>query len=422
MHGPRLSGGRRTRRKTVTFDERCDVVEFEPEEHSDEELESFVEDDPDDGSNENDPFFQDPLNPQEGGTDITPDANDEFYEGIGLSDETSHAAPAPELDEESSLTGLVDEIFEANNARTSTPPRSTDLPTDLETLDGVPFGRSHHAERLLQHHQSSRDSSPRQPSERPPNYPFHFNLPTRASPQGPPATPPRRSPGATYSTPPLGRSTHSERVKAAHEEEYIDVAMLPVSPSPHKKPGAPLVMDDLTDNLIPKLDIPASAEPLSSGPDPFASQLTETQPDETQDPGGESDSMDPANLSIGHSEVSLSGLDDIEDNEQDVSYYAFICTSLTDEHACRILVLFLIKVRQNPPLGRIYHIPTLKSYHKGTAATLHHPPSPRRHTLQPRQLSRPPAMRYPGLRQGPRLLGGHHHHSSQSSTRALDQE
>ncbi|KAF8222647.1 hypothetical protein L208DRAFT_1321394, partial [Tricholoma matsutake] len=38
MHGPRLSGGggKRGRRKTVTFDERCDVVEFDREE-SDEE-------------------------------------------------------------------------------------------------------------------------------------------------------------------------------------------------------------------------------------------------------------------------------------------------------------------------------------------------------------------------------------------------
>ncbi|KAJ7039101.1 hypothetical protein C8F04DRAFT_950547, partial [Mycena alexandri] len=32
MHGPRLSNGRRERRKTVTFDERCDVVEFDRDE------------------------------------------------------------------------------------------------------------------------------------------------------------------------------------------------------------------------------------------------------------------------------------------------------------------------------------------------------------------------------------------------------
>ncbi|KIY50297.1 hypothetical protein FISHEDRAFT_24446, partial [Fistulina hepatica ATCC 64428] len=34
LHGPRLSGGRRERRKTVTFDERCNVVEFDREEDS----------------------------------------------------------------------------------------------------------------------------------------------------------------------------------------------------------------------------------------------------------------------------------------------------------------------------------------------------------------------------------------------------
>jgi hypothetical protein len=53
LHGPRPSGGgRRERRKTVGFDERCDVVEFDCEEEA---LEMNEDDDADD------PFFQVPV-------------------------------------------------------------------------------------------------------------------------------------------------------------------------------------------------------------------------------------------------------------------------------------------------------------------------------------------------------------------------
>jgi hypothetical protein len=51
LHGPHLSGGgKRERRKTVGFDERCDVVEFDREEEEASEMNE------DDGAD--DPFFQ----------------------------------------------------------------------------------------------------------------------------------------------------------------------------------------------------------------------------------------------------------------------------------------------------------------------------------------------------------------------------
>jgi len=87
--------------------------------------------------------------------------------------------------------------------------------------------------------------SPRRPlspqrNHTPGSYPFNFNLPTHASPQGPPATPPRRSPSVLRSTPPSGRLTHLERIKQAQEEEKKeddDVTLLPLSPSPMKRPN-----------------------------------------------------------------------------------------------------------------------------------------------------------------------------------------
>ncbi|KAJ7646642.1 hypothetical protein FB45DRAFT_998093 [Roridomyces roridus] len=72
MHGPRLSG-RRERRKTVMFDERCDVVEFDGDE---EDGTLSGEEDED----EDDPFFAAPQSPPQ----------DSSYESIEFED----AAPA----------------------------------------------------------------------------------------------------------------------------------------------------------------------------------------------------------------------------------------------------------------------------------------------------------------------------------------
>ena len=361
MHGPRLSGGgKRERRKTVTFDERCDVVEFDREEETDEEaLEMNEDDNAEDDAD--DPFFQATGHSEDHAHEEVMDQN-ESYESIQLSD-TGSPSVTPSLmalDPDTSITGLVEEIFFSPNARNflpdssfasnaSTPPRYSDIPTDLDTEDGVPFGRSHHVERFIQHHQQqqpqtqqppgfSPHDSPRHPlslqrNHAPGSYPFSFNLPTHASPLGPPATPPRRSPGM-QSTPPLGRSTHLERIKQAREEEKEedadDITQLPLSPSPMKRPSRDIVHDE---GLIPRFSVsngmyiafdsytvslyyPAEVQAESSyksttdgGADPFQhSSLQEESPPEIHVSPRCDDSVGSANVSIGNSEVSFVSL------------------------------------------------------------------------------------------------------------------
>ena len=375
LHGPRLSGGpRRQRRKTVTFHERCDVLEFDREEEIDEEdvFQNFSED-------EDDEFYQsmhEEDDPSQGSSHSDHDhdevmLDDTSYESIQLSDQgVNPSVPSLLSDPDASITGIVDEMFFSSNAANlasdtsllsniSTPPRHFDTPTDLETEDGVPFGRSHHVERFLQHHENGppqqsphilqphfsphasplHHNSPHRLS--PSNYPFNFNLPTSASPHGPPATPPRRSPGMRFSTPPLGRSTHLERMKKAREEEReveveddVDIDKLPASPSPMKKTSGAINLHD--EALIPKFDLNTGENAnlanlrvlnmrISAGShceandsanftiDPFAPRLQ----DESNVPydlshsvsSAHDESTDAPNLSVGVSEGDLSRLE-----------------------------------------------------------------------------------------------------------------
>lgn len=335
--GPRLSGsGRRERRKTVSFDERCDVLEFAPDEDEDEEVFESADDEMDgDGSDEQDedgPFFQSRPMPADGVTD-----DDDSFEGIRLPDiETEGASPSLlHLDPDVSITGLVDEMFASNAAaeehlvstRYSTPPRTVAKRPDLETENGIPLGHSHHADRNLQHHHESPQPVPphfsptespnpsafRQPpsaSDSPSDFPFSINVSPRASPLVQPSTPPRISP-TSIATPPLGRSTHAERVKQAREEKTGqstvdgDVEKLSVSPSPMKSLAHHLPGD--IDIPVPHFDISQgdcmNEDPISlspSGPGFFAREGDVSMHEEYKD--------DSLNLSIGNSEISLTGL------------------------------------------------------------------------------------------------------------------
>ncbi|KAF8635247.1 hypothetical protein AX17_004020 [Amanita inopinata Kibby_2008] len=357
LHGPRLSGsGRRERRKTVTFDERCDVVEFDRDEDEDEE--EVFESESEDGiygepeprlGEDDDPFFQGEI--LQSRPSHPPDIPDEdgSYDSIHLSDiEVEPNNPSLlRLDPDASITGLVDEMFASNSAlsdatipKFNTPPLNTDIHPDLETENSVPIGRTHHSERILQHHQQQYESphitsphfSPKQSSGplqsknpspalvSPSAYPFNLGLPTHASPLGPPATPPRRPPITATNTPPLGRSTHVERVRKAREEETVgestvddDLRSLPVSPSPMKKPITGTLSE--IDELLPRFDVMNGLripeDSSSSGPDPFAHSRPNVSPrypydvDEFSNTTGKDDSL---NLSIGNSEINLSGL------------------------------------------------------------------------------------------------------------------
>ncbi|KAF8160762.1 hypothetical protein B0H34DRAFT_697981 [Crassisporium funariophilum] len=364
LHGPRLSGGsRRERRKTVTFYERCDVLEFDRDEESDEAVfESAGEEDPNDSIQVEDDLFQDASQSSIEQDECMED--DASYESVQLDDiNMNPSAPSLLADPDASITGIVEEMFFSSNAAnllpdasfmtntstTSTPPRYMDIPTDLETEDGVPFGRSHHVERFLQHHEHQQQSphlnppphfsphaspvqhsSPHQQGS--PSYPFKFNLPTEASPHGPPATPPRRSPALRHSTPPLGRSTHLERVRKLREEEredekeVEDVERLPPSPSPMKPLRRGVMPDD--EGLIPRFDLLTEHQvhgteldvSTTSSVDPFAS--------EQQDESFVSDisshnassardaSADPADLSVLNSEANSSGVESESDRDE----------------------------------------------------------------------------------------------------------
>ena len=289
LHGPRLSGpGRRERRKTVTFDERCDVVEFAPDEDEEEAFASADDEMYGDGSDQQDDdddafFYGIPSHPSQP-ADV-PDEGASF-DSIHLSDaEAESNLSLLHLDPDASITDLADEMFASNSAtgetsipsRYSTPPRVTDIPPDLEMENGVPLGRSHHVERSLQHHQQQYQSphpappvfspnlSPEQSHRRSPSvpdspsgYPFNIGISPRASPLNQTNTPSRPSPLATTSTPP---PAHVERVRKAREEE-IDIGMdndlgkLPVSPSPIKKTMTLGVRDASdVDIFLPPFDI-----------------------------------------------------------------------------------------------------------------------------------------------------------------------
>ncbi|KAJ7502909.1 hypothetical protein B0H11DRAFT_1986905 [Mycena galericulata] len=237
MHGPRLSG-RRERRKTVTFDERCDVVEFDRDE---EDGPLSASDDDDEEEHDDDLFFAPPQQHPE----------DSSYESIELSDTDPNASLLPDtpmplgldLDPDASITGLVDAMF-APAAGTSTPPLGSahtrnftpelDRATDLDTEDGVPFGRSHHSTRAAAFHAQPHAHPPPVPAPnlggvggRPLPRPDNANVRDLA-------TPPRGGTPNPHS-PPLGRTTHLERRRAAADEdagEEEDLARLPGSPSP----------------------------------------------------------------------------------------------------------------------------------------------------------------------------------------------
>jgi hypothetical protein len=371
LHGPRVSGGPIRQKKEVIFHDRCEVFEFDREETDEEyvfqncseedEHDDFYgiheEDDPSQGSSHSDHEHDEVM------------LDDTSYESIQLSDQgVNPSVPSLLSDPDASITGIVDEMFFSSNAANlvsdtsllsniGTPPRHLDIPTDLETEDGVPFGRSHHVERFLQHHENGpSQQSPHIPQpnfsphasplhhnsphrQGPSNYPFNFNLPTSASPHGPPATPPRRSPGMRYSTPPLGRSTHLERIKKAREEEReaegdIDIDKLPASPSPMKKTGGAINLHD--EALIPKFDLNTGENtnlanlrvlnmPISAGShseandsanisiDPFAPRLQDESILPCNQSHGTSSVHDEstvaANLSVGGSERELSRLE-----------------------------------------------------------------------------------------------------------------
>lgn len=212
LHGPRLIGhdvAKRQRRKTVTFDETCDVLTFERDDSLEEELFS---DDNDGDSHE-------------------------------MAD---YDAPVGGIEANDSITGLVDSMLQDARGTSSpqTPPMDRSLPPHMDSEDGIPYGRTHHSDRATH----SRHSHPTPPLDIPETL-------TADSKQSPSlvSTPPQGP--SIGSAMPLGRSTHSERARAERMPDDVgeDVQMLPPSPSPAKALKYPF--GDRSESLVPKFDL-----------------------------------------------------------------------------------------------------------------------------------------------------------------------
>lgn len=310
LHGPRLSGSgnepRRQRRKTVTFDEECDVVEFdteEPEEDDDDDGDRYGHDEEDEdynGSYEKDESMEVDVDDVIKDMEVDehqerqpyrPHPDDLSYEPEH-GPNPSHPHDEPEGDNpdgsfesvpldvegaDDSITGIVNSMLNQANAAVGvvrTPERTPTYPSDGE--NGIPYGRTHHYERVLE----QRHRSPPHRIVSPSSYPFQINTTIVArtpSPPGPsPASVPRSARRVTSPSPlsqsplspadlssasrgPLGRSTHRERARAermVEEEVERGVRGLEGSPSP-MKPGkaANLTTENSREDLVPKFDV-----------------------------------------------------------------------------------------------------------------------------------------------------------------------
>ncbi|KAN0116105.1 hypothetical protein V8E52_006162 [Russula decolorans] len=213
LHGPRVIGHdvpKRHRRKTVTFDETCDVVTFER-----------------DDSLEDEELFSD-------------DNEGDFGQTV------DYDQPVGSVEANDSLTGLVDSMIQdaRGNPNPQTPSMDRSLPPEIDSEDGVPYGRTHHADRA---------AHSRHPHLIPPlDAPEILTSVARQSPSLTSTPPQGPSVGSAM---PLGRSTHSERARAGRMLDDVeeDVKMLPPSPSPAKIEKHPF--GDRSESLVPKFDL-----------------------------------------------------------------------------------------------------------------------------------------------------------------------
>lgn len=231
FHGPRtvgfnFPGSKRHRRKTVTFDERCDVLEFDRDEHEMDE-EAVEEDDQymTDYEQEAEGDYEDDQQPGQE-QQLLEEEEEEDVDQVHMAND--------------SITGLVNSMLQdtQGDEMPHTPTHENSLPHDLELQDGVPIGRTHHAERRAAYHEENYHHEDDGEDLEPPERSYIYDS-TSASPATPNRSRPTTPASARGSSPrvqaPLGRTTHSERAIAGHRDELEDdVQMLPGSPSPSK--------------------------------------------------------------------------------------------------------------------------------------------------------------------------------------------
>ncbi|KIO13807.1 hypothetical protein M404DRAFT_992041 [Pisolithus tinctorius Marx 270] len=273
---------KRRKGRRVTFDERCDVLEFDREE---EEEDPFFSSDEDNygepGAGEE---FEQDHHAQDNSHQPQDAANQDSFESIQLGDG------------DHSITGIVDAMLQSASGTVpglglpSTPSRHSSLPPDLETEGGVPYGRSHHAER------ARRRASVSSPALSTPGFPFQ-----NSHSQSSPSTPPRSTDSSAVlseSEAPHGPSLQTEHTHGVVQLEQ-DVNMIPPSPSPMKNETK--VEHTRKDSLIPRfeLNLPKDENSPSTTADPFSAPRSKEEPHIAESSFTSfDDPMDPANLSI----------------------------------------------------------------------------------------------------------------------------
>ncbi|THH07867.1 hypothetical protein EW145_g3090 [Phellinidium pouzarii] len=297
----------RERRKTVTFDERCDVVEFDRASHEDAVFES-----------DDDQVYGVPEPAQNAQPDSSAESSNASAEYASAEYATPKHSPRramPVFDAlDVSINGLVDSMLQEASTfsgEPSTPELNstsfTTIAADLNAMsvgaeDGEPHGQTHHVERARDHQHeldTQQDAQPPIPGvfatkkddtehddlrDYEPSFsPISLSTPPR-QPHTLPQTPQTHAAPLTYGrTPlpalppdteraedgmPLGRTHHAERARTARDADLeSDVKILPPSPSPMKKPGAVDVERDLPEPYIPKLDLHLNNSRTSSSQD-----------------------------------------------------------------------------------------------------------------------------------------------------------
>ncbi|KAF8308284.1 hypothetical protein DL93DRAFT_2171244 [Clavulina sp. PMI_390] len=241
LHGPRSASGssRRSRARTVTFNESCDVVEFDVQsfEDWDEEEEVFRSDyevdyDP---SRRDDDEYDSATSDRDDTYMSDPEGERRFISSLVEEEEAGLGSPSPNPSY-------------LHDSRPSTPPSQTSNPLQQDNQDGVPYGRSHHVDRMRAAHATS--------------------------PAGPPPVTPQRHTPNFDNRPPSPSPARALPRPPTSLTDLVDAEIEALqSPSGALPPLAPL---PVTFSPFKERDRPPRSRPIV---DPFASSpTTENRP------------------------------------------------------------------------------------------------------------------------------------------------
>lgn len=281
-----------TPRKTVTFNDGVDVVEFDRASHEDRLFDTDDEDiyGPPDAQQEDESSFESNGSYNNATpTYQSPNNSREFNRPTAM-DIFNHVVAADD-----SISGLVDSMLqEASAFSADHEPTTPDFHQESFNLDadlvnggvenGIPHGRMHHSERVRMEHQQEHPADlARLPSafeneamqeDEPSFSSISLSTPPRQVQPLPevqqnhnhnrtplPALPPDTE--LAEDGMPLGRTHHADRARVAHQKDKLDIEaeksidMIPPSPSPMRKKAFEHGdrSKELPDPLLPKFDL-----------------------------------------------------------------------------------------------------------------------------------------------------------------------